>query len=126
MIYKNSHSKATTEYNKRSTVSFTIRLNIKTDSDILDALESVDNRNALVKKLLRDAIAAENNRNESRSFWLDNWVEDSNDDDGGHYNGLICSCCKQKGTARPFYQVTAFCPDCGNPMFKDSKRTKKN
>ena len=57
MSYKNAQSKAATEYNKRSSVAFTVRLNMKTDADIIAALESVTNRNALVKSLLRQAIA---------------------------------------------------------------------
>lgn len=57
MSYKNAQSKAATEYNKRSSVAFTVRLNMKTDADIITALESVTNRNALVKSLLRQAIA---------------------------------------------------------------------
>lgn len=55
--YKNAQSKATTKYNKNSTVAFTVRLNVKTDADIIAALESVENKNALIKKLLREAIA---------------------------------------------------------------------
>ena len=58
--YKNSQSKASTEYNKRSTVCFTVRLNVNTDADIITALESVVNKNALIKKLIRDAIAGDN------------------------------------------------------------------
>ena len=58
--YKNAQSKAATEYNKRSTVSFTVRLNVNTDADIITALESVNNKNALIKKLIRAAIAGDN------------------------------------------------------------------
>jgi hypothetical protein len=58
--YKNAQSKAATEYNKRSTVCFTVRLNVNTDADIITALESVGNKNALIKKLIRDAIAGDN------------------------------------------------------------------
>ena len=58
--YKNAQSKAATEYNKRSTVSFTVRLNFNTDADIITALESVNNKNALIKKLIRAAIAGDN------------------------------------------------------------------
>ena len=54
--YKNAQSKAATEYNKRSTVCFTVRLNINTDADIITALESVGNKNALIKNLLRHYI----------------------------------------------------------------------
>lgn len=119
--YKNSHSEATTEYNKRSTFGFTIRLNYKTDDDILTALESVNNRNALIKKLLRAAIAAES---EPEFYgWVDNWVENPDEPDGGHWNGLICPRCAANGTARPFYMVYSFCPDCGLNMY--SQRGKK-
>lgn len=57
MAYKNAQSKAATKYNALSTVGFTVRLNAKTDADIIAALESVENKNALIKKLLREAIA---------------------------------------------------------------------
>ena len=57
MSYKNAQSKAATAYNKRSSIAFTVRLNMKTDADIITALESVTNRNALIKSLLRQAIA---------------------------------------------------------------------
>lgn len=56
MAYKNAHSKATTKYNSMSTVGFTVRLNAKTDADIITALESVENKNALIKRLLREEI----------------------------------------------------------------------
>lgn len=57
MAYKNARSKAATKYNSTSTVGFTVRLNTRTDADIITALESVNNRNALIKRLLREAIA---------------------------------------------------------------------
>ena len=53
----NSRSKASSKYNREKTISFTIRLNKKTDADIITALESVTNRNALIKKLLRQEIS---------------------------------------------------------------------
>ena len=56
MAYKNARSKAATKYNSTSTVGFTVRLNARTDADIITALESVENKNALIKKLLREAI----------------------------------------------------------------------
>ena len=120
----NNHSKITTEYNKNNTVAFTIRLNNKTDADIIEALETVNNRNALVKRLLRDAIAdSENDDNGARSEWLNYWVEDPEEEDGGHYNGLICSRCKANGTARPVYYVYRYCPDCGAAMFTGTTKT---
>lgn len=57
MSYKNAQSKAATKYNKKSSVAFTVRLNMKTDADIITALESINNKNALIKTLLRQAIA---------------------------------------------------------------------
>ena len=57
MSYKNAQSKAATAYNQRSTVGYTLRLNIKTDADILAALETVDNVNAFLKKIIREKIA---------------------------------------------------------------------
>lgn len=56
MSYKNAQSKAATEYNKRSSIAFTVRLNTKTDADLIAALESVTNKNALIKTLLRQAV----------------------------------------------------------------------
>ena len=56
MAYKNKHSESTTAYNKRSTIVYSIRLNKNTDADIITALESVNNLNALIKRLLREAI----------------------------------------------------------------------
>ena len=56
MAYKNSRSKAATKYNAVSTVGFTVRLKAKTDADIITALESVGNKNALIKRLLREEI----------------------------------------------------------------------
>ena len=49
-------SKYNTEYNKANTVVINIRLNKKTDADIITALESVNNKSGLIKWLLRQAI----------------------------------------------------------------------
>lgn len=57
MSYKNAQSKAATAYNKRSTVGYTLRLNVKTDSDIITAFESVGNVNAFLKTIIREKIA---------------------------------------------------------------------
>ena len=53
MAYKNAQSKAATKYNKASTVGLTIRLNNKTDSDIIAELSTVKNKSGLIKTLLR-------------------------------------------------------------------------
>lgn len=57
MSYKNAQSKASTEYNKRSTVAVVVRLNNKTDADIITALESVANKSGFLKKIIREKIA---------------------------------------------------------------------
>ena len=49
-------SKYNTEYNKANTVVINIRLNKKTDADIITALESVNNKSGFIKWLLRQAI----------------------------------------------------------------------
>ena len=41
------------EYNKAYMVRVFVLLNKKTDSDIIEALETVPSKNALIKKLLR-------------------------------------------------------------------------
>ena len=45
-----------TAYNKANTVVINIRLNKKTDADIITALESVNNKSGFIKWLLRQAI----------------------------------------------------------------------
>lgn len=52
----NNKAKYNSEYNKANTVVINIRLNKKTDADIITALESVNNKSGLVKWLLRQAI----------------------------------------------------------------------
>lgn len=45
------------QYDKANTVGLYIKLNKKTDADILAALESVSNKQGLIKRLLRAEIA---------------------------------------------------------------------
>ena len=49
-------SKYNTAYNKANTVVINIRLNKKTDADIITALESVGNKSKLIKDLIRREI----------------------------------------------------------------------
>ena len=49
-----------TEYEKTNTVGFYIKLNKKTDADIIEALETCSNKQGLVKRLIRDYIRDEN------------------------------------------------------------------
>jgi len=52
----NNKAKYNSEYNKANTVVINIRLNKKTDADIITALESVGNKSKLIKDLLRREI----------------------------------------------------------------------
>lgn len=53
----NAQRRASAKYDKENAVVLTVKLNKKTDSDILAALESVTNRNAFIKKIIREKIA---------------------------------------------------------------------
>ena len=51
-----SRSKAANAYNKRSTVQVPLRLNTKTDADILAKLETVESKAGYIKELIRKDI----------------------------------------------------------------------
>lgn len=53
----NAQKKASAKYDKENAVVLTFKLNKKTDSDILAALETVTNRNGFIKKIIREKIA---------------------------------------------------------------------
>lgn len=44
------------KYNKDKTIQVCLRLNKKTDADIIAALESVSNKQGLIKALIREKI----------------------------------------------------------------------
>lgn len=50
-------------YDKVNTKQFKMKLNIKTDADILNWLEEQDSKQGAVKELIRQAIRGENNGN---------------------------------------------------------------
>lgn len=52
--------KATAKYDKENTVQFRMKLNLKTDKDILDRLASVPNKQGYIKALIRADIAKDN------------------------------------------------------------------
>lgn len=52
----NAHVKATTKYNAEKTILVPIRLNKKTDADIIEKLQSVDNKAGYIKALIRKDI----------------------------------------------------------------------
>jgi len=49
--------KASTKYNKNNTKQYPIRLNLNTDTDIIEKLSTVDNVSGYIKQLIRDDIA---------------------------------------------------------------------
>ena len=50
-------SQAKRDWMKANTTIITIKLNHRTDADILERLTSVDNRNGYIKQLIREDIA---------------------------------------------------------------------
>ena len=57
-----SQIKAIAKYNKRNTVTYTIRLNKHTDTDMIDYINSLENKTGTIKKLLREEMDKMNNK----------------------------------------------------------------
>ena len=55
----NAHTRACTKYNATSTKQVPLRFNLKTDSDILEKLYSVDSIQGYIKQLIRADIESE-------------------------------------------------------------------
>lgn len=53
----NKQSEAQKRYDDLNTKRFNFKLNLKTDSDILKKLESVPNKQAYIKELIRKDLA---------------------------------------------------------------------
>ena len=53
----NSQSKAQAKYDAENTKRVFIKLNLKTDADILEQLEKVGNKQGYIKELIRKDIA---------------------------------------------------------------------
>ncbi len=51
-----SQKKANKKYDENNTKQIKLKLNLKTDKDILDKLNSVDNKQGYIKKLIREDI----------------------------------------------------------------------
>lgn len=49
-----AHNRATAKYNKANTKQYLIRLNLKTDADIIEKMDSVPNRLGYIKQLIRE------------------------------------------------------------------------
>lgn len=51
-----AQKRAAKKYDKDNTIQIKIKLNLKTDDDIITALESVTNKTGYIKKLIRQDI----------------------------------------------------------------------
>lgn len=49
--------KANAKYDKKNTKLIPVKLNMNTDKDIIDFLESVDNKQGFIKQLIRKEIS---------------------------------------------------------------------
>lgn len=54
-----SQRKANRKYDKNNTKQLMLKLNLKTDKDILEKLDSVNNKQGYVKNLIREDIKKE-------------------------------------------------------------------
>lgn len=52
-----AQARATAKYQKNNTRMFTIRLNLNTDTDIIEKLEQVESKQGYIKQLIRADIA---------------------------------------------------------------------
>lgn len=48
--------KASKKYNEKNTNLYSVKVNLRTEKDIYDKLESVDNVNGYIKQLIRNDI----------------------------------------------------------------------
>lgn len=48
--------KYTKKYDQTNTIKVSLKLNIKTDADIIDYLDSVENKQGTIKQLIRNEI----------------------------------------------------------------------
>ena len=54
---KKAHNKATDRYDRANVVRLVMKLNKKTDADILEYLSGLDNKQGYIKKIIRRDIA---------------------------------------------------------------------
>lgn len=60
--------RASAKYKQNRTRSIRLEFNIDTDSDILAKLDSVENRQGYIKRLIRDEIAAKIDTNTDKAI----------------------------------------------------------
>lgn len=59
MAITEQQKRAQIKYDKTNTRKITFKFNLKTDADILERLDSVDNRQGYIKELIRSDIESE-------------------------------------------------------------------
>lgn len=62
MMVTEQQKKAQIKYDKEHTRQITFKFNLKTDADILERLDSVENRQGYIKYLVRNDIRSANRR----------------------------------------------------------------
>ena len=60
-INDEAQKRAAAKYNKANTKNYTLKLNRNTDADLMEWLDSIDNRNLYIKTLIRDDMEKERN-----------------------------------------------------------------
>ena len=104
-----SEIKAINKYNKENTKIMALRLNLKTDADIVTKLEQVPSKMGYIKDLIRKDM--------EQGTWSDTdevlWVE--TDDSFGVETAYACPKCKH---AVPESRRSNFCPNCGLKLSK--------
>lgn len=53
----NNHTKAQRKYDKANTVQINLKLNVRSDADVLDRLNSCGNKQGYIKRLIREDMA---------------------------------------------------------------------
>ena len=56
MTAKNAQVRASMRYDAKNTVKFTVKLNRRTDRDLIERMESAGNKNGYIKELIRKDI----------------------------------------------------------------------
>lgn len=54
-----AHKRAQLKYNSANLVQISLKINRKTEADIMEKLESVDNKQGYIKQLIREDIKKE-------------------------------------------------------------------
>lgn len=67
MTAKNAQVRASMKYDAKNTIKFTVKLNRKTDKELIEQMESVSNKSGYIKGLIRKDIEDGKDNNETRT-----------------------------------------------------------